>query len=103
MGEEKIILTLHFPGVKSEPRTARLYRITSKSSMGEEKYNSDASLPVRKIGAAHGAVYHGIQKNTMAAAGKMRNPAGICENAAAVYTKCQNIRGTSRRFGENAA
>ena len=37
MGEEKIILTLHFPGVKSEPRTAQLFHITSKSSMGEEK------------------------------------------------------------------
>ena len=34
--KEKIILTKRFLGVKTEPRTARLYHIIPKSSMGEQ-------------------------------------------------------------------
>ena len=62
MGEEKIILTLHFLFVKSELRTARLYRITSKSSMGEEKIILTLHFLGVKSEPRTARLYHGIQK-----------------------------------------
>ncbi len=66
MGEENKILTFRFLGVKTEPRTARLYHMIPKSSMGEENKILTKRFLGVKTEPRTARLYHMIPKSSIA-------------------------------------